>query len=334
MRCPDCNHFQKYRSGTRCGQCGYRFVFRKKTDDIADFTLRQMIQRLSDNGQYAFTATQLALVLCRHWRRSAWGPIGCGLIALLVPVGVLIINGQGLIGALLFVVALPLIIHLSRRQATVLPFNKASDLIRRYHQAHPIAGLADGTAFAQQSPPLDDLQDLYYAPERILVVERDELVDLLVRNRFHLTAKTAVISQSGYPAHLLAACREFLRRHPQTSVQLLHDASTQGFALAARLAADPQWPLAPHPLADLGIAKDALDRNARLPWLPADPKTEGAYTADHQRMLRAGHRVPVDSLGPKPLLSLLSAAVVSGALLLVAQDALGSLEMGVEVDYG
>jgi hypothetical protein len=333
MRCPDCNHSQKYRSGTRCGQCNYRFVFRKKADQITDFALRQMIQRLSDNGQYAFTATQLALALCRHWRQSVWGPIGCGLIALLVPVGILIINGYGLIGALLFVVALPLIIHLSRRQASALPFHKASDLIRRYHQAHPIAGLADGKAFAGQAAPLEP-QDLYYAPERILVVERDELVDLLVRNRFHLTAKTAVISQSGYPAHLLAACREFLRRHPQTPVQLLHDASTPGFALAARLAADPEWPLAPHPLADLGITKNALDPKARLPWLPADPKTEGAYSADHQRMLRAGHRVPVDSLGPKPLLSLLSAAVVSGALLLVAQDALGSLEMSVEVDYG
>ncbi len=334
MRCPDCNHVQKYRSGARCGQCNYRFVFRKKTDDITDFTLRQMIQRLSDNGQYAFTATQLALALCRHWRRSAWGPLGCGIITLLIPLGGLIMTGHGVIGALLCVVALPLVIHLSRRQASALPFHKASDLIRRYHQAHPIAGLADGTAFAQQSPPLDDLQDLYYAPERILVVERDELVDLLVRNRFHLTAKTAVISQSGYPAHLLAACREFLRRHPQTPVQLLHDASTQGFALAAQLAADPQWLLAPHPLADLGVTKDALDPKARLPWLPARPNKSGVLSADHPRMLRAGGRVPVDYLGPKPLLSLLSAAVISGTLLLVAQDALGSLEMGVEVDYG
>ena len=333
MRCPNCNHTQKYRSGTRCGQCGYQFVFRKKTDQITDLPLRKVIQRLSDNGQYAFPATQLALVLCRHWRRSKWGPISCGLIALLIAVGVLIMNGFGIIGAILFVVALPLIIHLSRRQASTLPFHKASDLIRRYHRAHPIAELADGTAFARRDASPDS-QDLYYAPERILVVERDDLVDMLVRNRFHLTAKTAVISQSGYPARMLAACWGFLRRHPQTPVQLLHDASMQGFALAARLAADPQWPLAPHPLVDLGITKAALDQNTQLPWLAARPKTAGVLSADHHRMLRAGRRMPVDYLGPKPLLSLLSAAVVSGALLLVTQDALGSLEMGVEVDYG
>ena len=333
MRCPDCKYDQRYRYGTRCGQCGYQFVFRKKVDQLTDFTLRQMIQRLSDNGQYAFTATQLALVLCRHWRRTAWYLIFCGLSALLIAVWVLTMNGFGIIGAFLFVVALPLVIYLGRRPATVLPFNKACALIDRYHQAHPIAGLADGKAFARQGPP-PDTQDLYYAPERILVVERDDLVDLLVRNRFHLTAKTAVIGQSGYPAHLLAACREFLRRHPQTPVQLLHDASTSGFGLAARLTADPQWPLAPHPLVDLGIARETLDPKARLPWLPAGARTEGAYSADHPRMLRAGRRVPVDHLGPKPLLGLLSAAVAGGALLLAAQDALSNVEMGVEVDYG
>lgn len=333
MRCPDCNHTQKYRNGARCGRCGYRFVFRKKTDQISDFTLRQMIRRLSDDGQYAFTATQLALALCRHWRRSAWGPIGCGLIALLAPVGILVMAGYGIPGAILFVAAVPLVVGLGRWRAAVLPFNRASDLVRRYHQAHPIAALADGRAFARQDVPPDP-PDLYYAPERILVVERDELVDLLVRNRFHLTAKTAVIGQSGYPAPLLAACREFLRRHPRTPVQLLHDASMQNFGLAARLAADPQWPLAPHPLLDLGIGREALARNARLPWLPVGPGTEGAYSADHDRMLRAGRRVPVDYLGPKPLLSLLSAAVVGGTLLLAAQDAPGNMEMGVEVDYG
>jgi hypothetical protein len=68
MRCPDCKHDQKYKDGARCGKCGYQFVFRKKDDRISDSSLRQIIQRLSDNGQYAFTATQLALEICRSWR--------------------------------------------------------------------------------------------------------------------------------------------------------------------------------------------------------------------------------------------------------------------------
>jgi len=49
-------------------------------------------------------------------------------------------------------------------------------------------------------------------------------------------------------------------------------------------------------------------------------------------MLSAGHRIPVDCMGPKSLLNLLSATVISGTLILAAADALG--EIGVEVDYG
>jgi hypothetical protein len=50
-------------------------------------------------------------------------------------------------------------------------------------------------------------------------------------------------------------------------------------------------------------------------------------------MLRAGRRVPVDYIGPKPLLNLLGAAVVGGALLL-APEILNAIETGVEIDYG
>ena len=86
MRCPECKHNQKYKDGTRCKKCRYQFVFRKKQDQISDFTLRQIIQRLSDNGQQAFTTTQLALDICRLWRKKTLGPVGCGVIALIVSV--------------------------------------------------------------------------------------------------------------------------------------------------------------------------------------------------------------------------------------------------------
>ena len=86
MRCPECRHVQKYREGTRCKKCNYQFVFRKSADGISDFALRQIIQRLSDNDQQAFTATQLALAICRSWRKKMslliWGVLGA-MIAIL-----------------------------------------------------------------------------------------------------------------------------------------------------------------------------------------------------------------------------------------------------------
>lgn len=341
MRCPDCKHDQKYKDGTRCGKCGYQFVLlRKKGDNLSDLALRQMIQRLSDNGQYAFTATQLALEICRYWRGKAWGPFGCGVVSAVIVVAGLgfLWKSEPIAGLLIGIgialcIVLPLAMKVGSREKNTLPFRSASQLIDKYHRIHPIAGLADGKAFTQ--PTMGETQDLHYAPERILVVEREDLVDMLIRNRFHLASKTAVVSCSGYPAQIVAACREFLRRHPNTPVQLLHDASLKGFNLGEKLAADSHWLLAPHPFINLGISREALKSNMRLPWL-TDKRffAESVFSTDHSAMLRAGRRVPVDCLAPKPLLGLLGAAVISGALTLAAAEASGEIGVEVEVDYG
>ena len=144
-----------------------------------------------------------------------------------------------------------------------MPLAKARGLLQRYRQAHPIAELADGQAFLQQ-PPVENLEDARYAPERILVVERDDLVDMLVRNRFHANHKTAVISRSGYPRRVVEACRHFLRQHPDIPVQLLHDASLKGFNLKAQLEADARWPLAGQRLVDIGLSADVTKNGACL----------------------------------------------------------------------
>ena len=337
MRCPECNHSQKYRDGTRCKQCCYSFVFRKKQDQISDFTLRQIIQRLSDNGQYAFTATQLALEICRLWRKKNLGPLGCSIIALIVSaiVGLIAFTAWDWGGGAVLVpgVILPLAVWLGWRGKNSPSIDKARQIVKQYHQVHPISGLADGAAFRRQ-PPTADFQDPHYAPERILVVERDELVDLLVRNRFHLTAKAAVVSRTGYPERVFTACQEFVRNHPNTSVQVVHDASLQGFALTAQLATDPQWRFASQRLVDLGISHSALGNASSLPWLPSnEARRLGAFGGHPAKRLRAGYRVPLDYVGPKPMLNLLGAAVVAGTLLL-APEILNAGGAEVEADYG
>lgn len=336
MRCPECKQDQKYKDGTRCKKCHYQFVFRKKDDNITDMALRQIIQRLSDNGQYAFTATQLALEICRLWRKKTLGPAGCSVIALIISViaGLIAFSEwNGLGGILLFAVILPLAIWLGQRGKSKLSFSKACKIVSKYRQIHPINGLADGTAFRQQTLAADFL-DPHYAPERILVVERDELVDMLVRNRFHLTAKAAVVSRTGYPKGVFTACQAFLRNYPDTPVYVVHDASLQGFALATQLAADPEWQFARQRLADLGISSTSLKHDASLPWTPTDTsRTGGAFGGHPSKRLQAGYRVPLDYIGPKPMLSLLSTAIVTGALLLTPET-LSASGTEVEIDYG
>ncbi len=318
MRCPECRHVQKYREGTRCKKCNYQFVFRKSADGISDFALRQIIQRLSDNDQQAFTATQLALAICQSWGKKMslliWGVLGA-MIAILFS-----FVEHTLLGVALVLILSAPIIAAGWWNRSEIPFHKARKLVDRYRQAHPIAALADGRAFQQQTASID-LENPQYAPERILVVERDDLVDMLIRNRFHLSHKTAVVSRSGYPEEVFAACREFLKNHPDTPMQVLHDASTPGFGLTAQLAADPKWEFAHQRLIDLGISRVTLDGGSSLPWLPPDTsRSEGTLSANPTKMLRAGRRVPVDYIGPKPLLNLLGTAMTTGSLALVAAN--------------
>lgn len=327
MRCPECNHNQKYRDGTRCGKCSYQFVLRKKSDGLSDHGLRQIIKRLSDSGQYAFTETQLLLEICRYWRRSATKEMIIGLVISAIPLAIFGIAIGWAVGGVIYGINLIWMIWGSQRRKTHLPLAKARKLVQRYHQAHPITELADGKAFLQQATAEQPYGE-DYAPERILIVERDEWVDLLVRNRFHLSHKTAVLSRSGYPQRVLDACRAFLRQHPQTPVQLLHDASLTGFNLKAQLSSDPNWCLAGQKLVDLGLSKQTLQNAGRLPWLPANPRHKGRLSADVTKMLSGRYRMPLDCLGPKASLSLIGAALLGGALLLPTPPASGDSSGG------
>jgi hypothetical protein len=333
MRCPDCNHNQKYKDGKHCGQCGYRFVFRKKDDKISDFAMRQMIDRLSDQGHYCFTATQLALEICRYWNKSTLGPLGCGAIIVLVAVLAWFITEWSLqagLFILLFVVAL-LGFQFKRRLKQSIDFNSAKKAVEKYIQTHPIGQLADGKAFSTRAET--DTGESYYAPERILIVERDDIADMLIRNRVPLLHKTAVVSRSGYPAVVFAACQTFLRNHPAIPVQLLHEASHRGFILCAQLSADSRWQFARHNLVDLGFHRESLQAGSPLPWLPPEGRSATAYfTRRHDRMLTLGYRVPVDFMPPRPLLNTLATAMAAGSLLLAAPDIAGGITL--EVDYG
>jgi len=333
MRCPDCNHNQKYKDGRRCDQCGYRFIFRNKDDKISDFALRQMIDRLSEQGQYCFTATQLALEICRYWNKKTVGPLGCGLIIVLVAAVIWFITEWSLPAGLyiLLFVAVMLGFQFKRGWQRSVDFNSAKKVVGKYAQAHPIAQLAGGKAFNTRTEP--ENSEAYYAPERILIVESNEFADMLIRNRFPLLNKTAVVSRSGYPAQVFDACPTFLRNHPTIPVQLLHEASKRGFVLFAQIATDSRWQFARNNLVDLGLNRESLQRSSSLPWLPPEGHSATAYFARrHEQMLARGYRVPIDFMPPRMLLGTLATAITAGSLLLAAPNIADGVSL--EVSYG
>lgn len=333
MRCPKCSHVHKYKDGMKCVQCGYRFVFNPKTDKLRDNVISQMIQQLSDNGHYYFTRTQLATEIGKYWRKQKIGPIGFVIIVLILWS---IISAIFELSWFTVVVVLPLTIFWAIRSKNRIAFKDVQDSIQRYHKIHPIEQMVNGKAFVDtpdnpiqlkqkissldfslDNPAAIDTQqeDWFLAPEHILIVERDDIVDMLIRNRFHLETKTLVVSFSGYPTSAFKACPGFIKNNPNMSVQVLHDASVNSFGFIHKIRGDAKWRFARENLVELGLSRKSLaDKSELRPWLSGTSSGKIIFSKDFNKMLREGRSFPIDSLPPKPLLNQLSAAVVAGVL--------------------
>ncbi len=337
----------------KCSQCGYQFVFDPKTDKLRDNIIHEMIQRLSDNGHYYFTRTLLAIEICKYWRKKKMGPILLVSIVFFIWLVIAVVFELDVfISVVIFCLLLPLLILLGiYLKNKALSLRKAKAAIQRYHSVHPIEPLVNGKAFS--SPPdkpqqtvisktdisnriqnvasqvesqaflkmqtPTTLKKLPFAPERLLIVERKDIVDMLIRNRFHQNTKTVVVSQSGYPASVFKACHQFLKRNPNMPVQVLHEASIRAFGMIDRLRNDAKWQFARENLVELGLSRESLaEKKYRLPWLSETKNEPLIFSKNHKKMLSEGRKLPVDYVSPKPLLNTLSVALVSGVLLLLA----------------
>lgn len=144
-----------------------------------------------------------------------------------------------------------------------------------------------------------------YAPakaECLIVVERDLLVDLLLKNGAHTDLNALIIAESGYPAPLADEARRVLAERPDLKVIAVHDATPDGVAMLSRLKKNPALPLADAEVVDAGLFP------ADVTWLAElAPAIPAAYTQS----------VPLDSLTYDALLIGLR-GVVSGAMSLYA----------------
>ena len=322
MRCPECNRFQKYKEGMRCRSCGYKYVFNPKSDSMRDNILRNIIDKVSDKYQYAFTRNQLAVEICRYWGRGRrrWGLIVFVVLTTVLVVGwvqidlsvfwitvfALSIIGLSIIFAILGKIILP----------KCTSFTEALKVIQRYDKAHPIKLLASGSAFVEAAHPVDD--DFHYAPDRILVVERNDLVDMLIRNRFHQDTKTAVVSQEGYPNYIYAACQSFLTNHPRLPILVAHDGSPLGYRRVGQLRRSGNWSFVQGKLIDIGLFKEQIQAyGADLPWQDGRGRRL-RFTDKHKKMVTESHTLRIDFLAPRMLLTVLTSAMASGVIALPA----------------
>ena len=323
MKCPNCGHNHPAREGRTCTKCHYRFVFEKK-DGITDNRMVQLIKRLGEDGRYHLTRTQLALGVAQlrghHGAFYAVVPFALGAVVAFTLAGLFIdrIPLLAVIGAIVgFMVvsagSRALLIKLFPHPP--ISYREARQLLERYHREHPIDKLATGGAYAHGGTGTP--MEAGYAPERVLVVEKEDLADALIGNGFHREHRCVVVTVDGYPQHVFNACREFVQRHPKLPIYLLHDASAHGFRARAQLEARPEWQFARSRIRDLGITREQL-RQARqqaLPWLVKGGETV-VYSPGHENMLKSSGWVPVDYPPPPALQGALAAGLVAGMLTL------------------
>ena len=265
-------------------------VFQREQDGIDDAEWQRLLEEASAGGRRFFTANQLYLAYARNRvqvtryiaRRGLWGlaMIVLGLAgwvyALKVDWGVTLVVG---IAVTLSGVAMVGTGVVTRRDPA------AREPVTRW-LAKWTAQRGSERLIAEPSLSHAGLELSPRTVECLLILERDALVDLFVKNSAHDELCALVVAESGYPHALASEARRMLAERPDLPVICLHDATPAGVGLVGRLLKSEHYALAARPLVDAGLFP------AEVTWL-----------AELAPAIPAGHtsRVPLDSLSLEAL---------------------------------
>ncbi len=324
MKCPQCGNNQKYADGMTCGSCGYRFALNpKQAPNISDMAFKKAADRLSMNSHYYYTYNQLYAHVYRLLRKKKRTARIVGTVVFLVFAVILFFTlirefGWAVSGIYLSAIA-AFTAWILRRPMTV-SHQLVAQVIQTYRSNHKLDRLAGGDAFRGRAPDVDP-EIFQYAPERILIVDRDDLADMLILNRFHFENKTLVLSANKYPTHIFDACRRFLENFPHIPVHLIHDASRNGHKLKNRILTDKSWNLKGAAVTDLGLFPQDLKAVRAPVWMPdeqADRVEKVTHPAKEKPvdMIMKGYKMPSDLGAPRATMGAFMLAMSTGAALL------------------
>lgn len=277
-------------------------VFDSQVDGISDPEWLDLVARANGGGRHFFSENQLYLAYARNKvqvtryvaRRGGIGllMIVCGLAtwiyALKADWGVTLVLG---IACTLSGVAMVGTGVVTRREPA------AREPVQRWLAKWLAANEGQGLI----SQPKLEHEGLQYAPDEarcLIVVERDLLADLLLKNGAQRELNALIVAESGYPTGLAEAARRVLSARPDLKVIAVHDATPEGVAMHGRLHKSRVLPLTDRNIVDAGL-------------FPADV----TWLAELAPAIPAGHTqsVPVDSLSYDALLIGLR-GVAQGAL--------------------
>lgn len=269
MKCPSCqtNHRPGKTRNLRC-TCGYRFVFDPKRDGrVTDGKFLAIVRKVSMDDTAYFTENQLYAQFCQSQRKRSRPLLGVGVLLAAGAVCLLFVHVDLLpLSVMLGIVAL-ICLGVAAYRAFAAPPDMAvfQTALNKWRQAgHSFDKLLTEPGLHTPPPEWDETDIYDYGVERILIVERDILVDLFVRNGLHAQERMLVLSESGYPDYLIPIAQRCLHDNPEVPVYLLHDAARGGPTMRRRLQVADVLPLEGHPLLDLGLFPDDVKRMPNL----------------------------------------------------------------------
>lgn len=303
MKCPKCDARIRNKEFTGdCPECHYHFVF-GTADSVSDRKFEALLRKASANDTYYFTENQLYSLYARSQHMSpAWVYLP-GILMILLAAWIM--GSVRLYLIFLPFLALPLVAILARKIRKPPSRTEFQKVLSRWRSAHPIPRLLQEDQQRLLHPPPALEKDIYdYGVEKILIVERPILVDLLVLNDFAAREKALVVSEDGYPSYLQPRLAAILKEQQDIKIHLLHDATEHGESMQGRL--EKQRPeFEGHGIVDLGISTRDAKKTKLL---------------SHMVGGEAGYRMPVDFLGPAALATMAGIAMSMNTSMLAAQQ--------------
>jgi hypothetical protein len=277
-------------------------VFDPQLDGIADAEWLDLVARASGDGRHFFSENQLYLAYARNKVKvtryvARRGGIGLVMIVLGLATWVYALKSDwgitlvlGIACTLSGVAMVGTGVVTRREPASREPIQR---WLSKWLSAHASERLIAEPALAGIAAS--------YAPAEaacLIVVERDVLVDLLLKNGAHSELNALIVAESGYPPALSEEARRLLAARADLKVIAVHDATPEGVAMPSRLKKNRTLPMTERDIVDAGLFP------ADVTWLAElAPAIPAGYTQS----------VPVDSLSYDALLIGLR-GVVNGAL--------------------
>lgn len=310
MKCIHCENDCKYseRTDGRCPKCRKAFAFEPQTGSkVTDMAFKHAIDVVSANGTVRFLPEHVRYELQRRKVRDhgaskvsfslSAGAAVVGIAAGGLPAGVCAVI-FGLFGLMVW----------PRKHLRADSFYGLWDTWCATH------GVPANVIVKKETKALEPYRGQaemeQYSFDRAVICDRPETVDLLLANNFHFENNCAVLAVGGYPPRAFDTVKAMLRQNPKLTVYVLHDATTEGCALAHKLASSPEWFKDRSRVVEVGIRPSHSERLRGL-WSEGTDASETPGISAEERSWLRQHSAELFAIRPEQVIKRLFKAITT-----------------------